>query len=394
MILKSLLLRSFKNYYNSFLEFNPKFNFIYGENGQGKTNILESISMLCFTRSFLMTPDKDCVMHGHNDFDIEGIFKKNDLLEHLKFTFSKEPITKRIFFNNDNVKKYQELIGLIPIVILSPQDSSVITGLPGERRKSFDILISQFSKSYLKDLKTYNRIIHQKNFLLKQNLIRCRYSESELNQMIETWNVGLVETGTRIIKKRIQTIKEFETIFNDIFKSITGLQYEPLIEYHCNLLPEENTGSVNEEIIEINFINKLSGSLNYEKKRGVSLIGPHKDEYRFLFFKNKSLFDLKLLGSIGEQKAFLIALKFAEYYLLKQKKDLDNNLSPILLLDDLYSELDDKRKDNITSQLNKFEQIFLTTTDKNYFNYINKYFSKDDILSLKINNGNVEGING
>lgn len=394
MILKSLLLRSFKNYNNSFFEFNPKFNFIYGENGQGKTNILESISMLCLTRSFLMTPEKNCIMQGNDKFEIEGVFKNNNLSEQLRFTFSKEPVCKKIYFNKENVKKYQELIGLVPIVILSPQDSLVITGLPGERRKVFDILISQFSKSYLKDLKTYNRIIHQKNYLLRENLIKSRYSESELNEMIETWNIGLIETGTRIIKKRIQTIKEFEPIFIEIFKSISGLNYEPHIEYHCNILLEEINSLNNGDMISKQFFAKISNSQRYEMKRGMSLFGPHKDEYKFLFFKDKLLFDLKLLGSIGEQKAFLIALKFTEYYFLKQKKYLTDGLTPILLLDDLYSELDEKRKDNITSQLNKFEQIFLTTTDKNYLNYINKYYSKDDILSLKISNGNAENTYG
>lgn len=397
MILEKLYLNSFKNYNRCDIDFNTRVNFIYGDNGNGKTNILESISMLCFTKSFLQSSESDCVKHDNNEFRINGEFVNNSGSRNkISFRYDKQNSCKELFYNNEQIKRFSSFFGKIPLVILSPLDDRLTSGSPGDKRKNFDILISQASGLYFDALKNYNRIILQKNSLLKENLFYKKYSASELSSLIEPWNDSLVNFGTKIILKRFQFVAEFQEYIENNFKDIAGQHNIPVIVYNSSILELENSPIIkgdkrglftDEEELKRKFKFALEQSYDLELRRGMSLVGPHRDKYLFLIGKNGNLFELKSFGSQGEQKTFLAALKLAEYLYLRDKHEDTTTGNPILLLDDLFSELDKNRIRNLTAILPRFSQVFLTSTNHEYLDVLRNTFSREDISAYSIVNG-------
>lgn len=387
MILDKLYLSSFKNYNACNIDFNSRVNFIYGNNGNGKTNILESISMLCFTKSFLQSTDSDCVKHDNNEFYINGEFINNSGSRYkISFRYNKRNSNKEVFFNSEQIRKFSSFFGKIPLVILSPLDGKLTSGSPNDKRKNFDILISQSSRLYFDALKNYNRIILQKNSLLKENLLYKKYSASQLSSMIEPWNESLVNFGERLILKRLEFVSEFQEYIENNFKDIAGRLNVPAIVYNSSVLEPNKKPEIPNSISRL-FKTALEENYNLEIRRGMSLIGPHRDKYVFLIEKNGNLFELKTFGSQGEQKTFLAALKLAEYLYLRDKHEDSNAGNPILLLDDLFSELDKDRIKNLTSILPRFSQVFLTTTNYEYLGFLKNTFNRNDISVFNIVNG-------
>jgi DNA replication and repair protein RecF len=392
MVLDNLLLFNFKNYKNSSFEFNARFNFIFGDNGNGKTNVLEAISMLCYTKSFLQSAENECVKYGEQDFEISGTFRNvSDTKNKVLFKFSNKDNKKVISLNNDVLSRYSSFFGSIPLVILSPGDIKLTQGSPADKRRNFDIIISLVSHLYFDELKDYTRIIKQKNSLLRNNLLFKRYSASELKNLIEPWNEELVDTGVKIILKREQFVKEFQQYIDINFKNIVGEKYIPVIEYECDITKEEDN-LINKDALISLFRIKLDSSYNTEIKRGMSLAGPHRDNYVFRMQKNGNIFEMKAFASQGEHKTFLVALKLSEYSYLKEKIKDEYKGEPILLLDDLYSELDRHRKEKISKLLPQLNQVFLTTTDTAYLELLKNNFAENDISAFHIINGTQEKV--
>lgn len=389
MILDSLRLQNFKNYTDSALVFNRGLNFIFGDNGNGKTNLLEAVSYLCYTKSFLLNAESDCVKYGSDLFDISGQFhNSHDVSNKVALRYHRENSDKRFTVNSEPVGKLSSFFGTYPLVVLSPQDMKLTTGLPADKRKNFDILISQLSRIYFDDLKRFSKVIKQKNALLKENLAVRRYNHSELASLIGPWNEELIELGSRLIVRRKRFVNDFRPYLTDNFKQIVGNAYEPLITY------ESDAGiSDNEELLKEEIAGNLVDKYELEIRRGISLVGPHRDNYIFSLLKNDGTFDVKTFASQGEHKTYIVSLKLAEYRYLKDNMEGRAGENPVLLLDDVFSDLDKTRIDRICSILPSYSQAFLTTTNQDYLGALNKYFEDGSISAFKITNGTASKVN-
>jgi len=395
LILKKIILRDFRNYEEQVLDFNGKFNYIYGNNGQGKTNILEAISFISFGKSFFGASEHDCVKFGKEEFQIEGEYE-NDLqnLFHVFLNYNSTFKKKTFHVNKEKVTRYSsDIFGKFPVVYLSPQSLNLTYGNPSERRKFFDILISQTNRLYLAFLKDLGKLIKQKNALLKNNLYFNAYSGNELSDLLCSYNEKFVEISSNIIFRRLRFLMEFKSFFEKNFRFLITNNDKASMSYYSELFGEidfERLGEYDKGMITETLSNSLEQRMNEEIDRGLTLIGPQRDDYIFRLMKNdehptenKSGFELKIYASQGEHKTFVIALKLAEYYYLKDKKATN----PILLLDDLLSELDSNRVSKIISHLKDYGQIFLTTTDTKYKSSIEKFYDDNEISTYQVLNG-------
>jgi DNA replication and repair protein RecF len=397
LILKKIILRNFRNYNVQAIDFNNRFNFIYGDNGHGKTNILEAISYLTYGRSFISAVENECIKFGCDEFFIEGEFV-ND----LENTFSVRLIynlaaRKKIYFlNGEKVSSFSnDIFGRFPVVYLSPHSLSITYGNPSERRKFFDILIAQTNKLYLDYLKILSKILKQKNALLKNNLIEGNAAGNGFYNILESYNEKLAEVSANIIFRRLKFLNDFISFFRKNFSELIFADDSSFINYFTDIYGElTNSESLGVDAIQSDIKNEIFQRTGEEIARGISVVGPQRDDYIFRLGKSNSGnkenngFVLKNFGSQGEHKTFLVALKLAEYYLLKDVL----GTRPILLLDDVLSELDAGRISNIISHLNNFGQVMLTTTDSEYSKGMNEFFNDDEISHFRINEGTVSNV--
>ncbi|MCI0450494.1 MAG: DNA replication and repair protein RecF [Chlorobi bacterium] len=393
MLLENLRLHNFKNYKSSSLTFSPNLNFIFGENGNGKTNLLESISMLCYTKSFLQNSENECLKYGEEGFEISGQFKNAaDSLNKIKLTYKNDTNEKEIFYDNEKVTAKNEFIGKFPLVVLSPKDTKLTTGSPQERRRNFDLLISQISRVYLRDLRSLNRVLKQKNSLLKSNLVNKRYSKTELRDMIALWNDEIIEYGVKILIRRLDFIEGFRDYLLESFNKIVGSSYIPVINYESDLLEMGLSETPDFDLIRSSFRELLDRKMDFEISRGISMVGPQRDNYVFRMKKDGELFDVRIFASQGEHKTFVVALKLSEFEYINDNLENSNTGKPILLLDDVFSELDKKRIKKISGILTDYNQIFLTTTDYDYLNILRDNF-KSNFGAYQIINGEPQFVN-
>lgn len=388
MKIDKLQLINFKNYDYCSFNFNPRLNFIFGDNGNGKTNILEAISMLCYTRSFLQSSDIDCIKNGQDEFDIKGEFiNAINSRYNVEYKFGKDIHRKKILFNEENISGLSFFFGKIPLVVLSPGDIKITSGTPADRRRNFDILISQISRVYYDDLKNLNRVLKQKNSLLREYHFSRRYSAPETLELLAGWNKELVDSGTRIILRRLDFVKEFQNYMTSNFKKILGDTYKPCISYESELIEDSNIGFNSESALRERFERSFEMKSELELKRGISLVGPQRDDYLFLMEKQNNIFELKTFASQGEHKTFIVALKLSEYVYLRDKLEIEITGEPVLLLDDLFSELDRNRTQKISMILSDYNQVFLTTTEVSYLQELKEIFGQNNITSFNIING-------
>lgn len=392
MILKEITLNNFRNYEDQKIDFNEKFNFIYGENGQGKTNILEAVSLTCLTKSFLGASESDCLRFDAESFSIEGIYTNdNGNDEKIGVAYDKPSAKKAIHLNKNKVASYSsEIFGRIPAVFLSPQDLEITYGNPSERRRFFDILISQTSPLYLNNLKDMVKLVKQKNALFRSYHQHQKISPGELKDLLQSYNEKFIEVSGEIIVKRIEFLKEFLNYFAKNFSYLINKNQTPYISYESDALGTigvDEYGTVSKETIKTGYEKLAAAKFEEEISRGASLFGPQRDDYIFSLQKtaDTNFFDLKNHASQGEHKTFLVALKLSEYDFLKDKKETN----PVLILDDVLSELDENRVSMIISHLKEFGQIFLTTTNKGYAENLSKFYSPSEMKIFKVVNGKV-----
>ncbi|MDQ3020194.1 MAG: DNA replication and repair protein RecF [Bacteroidota bacterium] len=393
MILKKIVLKNFRNYSEQEFFFNEKFNFIFGNNGHGKTNILEAVSYTTFGKSFLGSAEADCIKFGENEFFVESEFE-NDLgnKDHIIVNYNSITKSKSIHKNKEKVAAFSsEIFGRYPLVFLSPKSLQITYGNPSDRRKFFDILISQASMLYLDYLKDLAKILKQKNALLRNYSLDNKYSFNELKNLLNSYNEKLIDVSSHIIFKRLNFLLEFETFFEKNFSNLLIQNHSAAISYYSDIFGEIEPG-INR--IELDYIQNKTGQYIYGKfdeeiDRAITLAGPQRDDYIFKLQKDElkegKTFELKSFASQGEHKTFLIALKLSEYDYLKDKK----LTSPVMLLDDVLSELDEDRVSKIISHLKDYGQIFLTTTDENYFENLKEFYSDKEISRFRIEQGKV-----
>jgi len=392
MVLKRIVLKSFRNYGNKEIIFNDKFNFIFGNNGHGKTNILEGISFTTFGKSFLGSSESDCVKFGENEFFIESEFENDlDNRDHIVLNYNQVTRSKSIHLNRERVSAFSsQIFGMFPFVFLSPKSLSITYGNPSDRRRFFDILISQTSRLYLDYLKDLAKILKQKNALLKNYSVHKKYSYREMTDLLYSYNEKLTEVSSHIIFKRLNFLNEFRIFCDKNFSFLFSKNEKGFINYFSDAFGE---AGIENEDIDLLFIKErldklVSEKFDEELIRAISLAGPQRDEYVFKMSKNnpgEEIFELKNFASQGEHKTFLVALKLSEYDYLKDRK----STNPILLLDDILSELDENRVSKIISHLKDYGQIFLTTTDKSYTENLKEFYSEGEISVFEIENGTI-----
>jgi DNA replication and repair protein RecF len=355
MRLNSIRLNNFRNHRSTYLNFSDNINIFYGNNGQGKTNILDSISYLCLTKGFISSDDKNSVLFNENEFEIEGRFC-SDLKVSSKsgVFFSSNGRGKNISQNDVKIDRAISYIGEYPIVLLAPQNYGIVSGMPAERRKFVDVVISQSSKSYMNDIMEYRKVLKHRNKILLDSKLHRRFELDE----IEPWNESLVKYGSRVIEKRDAFIREFIPYFLRSYKEITEANEIPSIKYMPRIGQFSN-GLTFEEI-KVKFSHELIDCFGDEVRRGTTLLGPHKDEFGFEI----NDLDVREFASQGQQKTFLISLKIAEYFYLKEKCAE----TPMLVLDDVFSELDKIRSKYLLSFLENIGQVFISSTVIDVFN--------------------------
>ncbi len=338
MILKSLSLLNYKNFDSKIFTFNDKINCIVGNNGIGKTNVLDAIYHLSFGKSYFNPVATQNIKHDSDFFVVNGDYLKHNQPEKIIISLKRgqKKIIKR---NGKEYEKFSEHIGFLPLVIISPADRDLIIEGSDTRRKFIDSVISQSNKAYLVDLINYNKILTQRNALLKYFALNHTFNADTL----EIYNNQLTDYGTKIFKKREDFLKEFIPIFKSRYKAISNGNEMVSLVYQSDLF--ENSLDM-----------LLKNQINKDKALQYTSVGIHKDDLHF----NIEEHPIKKFGSQGQQKSFLIALKLAQFDFIKKQSGDD----PILLLDDIFDKLDEQRVSQIIKLVDdeNFGQIFISDT--------------------------------
>ena len=339
MHLKTLNLINYKNFKNQTFEFNSKVNCFVGSNGVGKTNILDAIYHLSFGKSYFNPIASQNIKHGEDFFVVDGRYSK-DLKEEKIIVSLKKGGKKVIKRNSKSYNRFSDHIGLLPLVIISPVDRDLITEGSVLRRKFIDGVISQNDKIYLDQIIRYNKILFQRNSLLKQFYLSRTFD----HDTIEIYDEQLSKIGNLIFNKRKEFLELFSPIFFEKYSIISNNKEKVNLNYKSQLK--------NHALQEL-----LISNIEKDKVLQYTSAGIHKDDIEFLIGN----YPIKKFGSQGQQKSFLIALKLAQYEVLKAK----SGNSPILLLDDIFDKLDSKRVKQIIKMVNdsNFGQLFISDTD-------------------------------
>jgi DNA replication and repair protein RecF len=363
-MLSSIRLQNFRRHTSLNLNFSDKLNFIVGGNGQGKTSILEAIYYLCTTKGLNSKSDIEVLKFDKDSFEIEGTFE-NLSKDSVRIFFTPADNKKFYFLNNKQVNRSSEIIGKFPVVVLTPADHSITQGSPSERRRFIDSVLSQASRIYLNSLIDYNKTLKQRASLL--NLFRERKTRNLLTE-IDAWTEKLVIAGIELIKQRTRFIVEFNKYISDSYSKVMNGEETPEIIYSSNIQETEAP-------LEKSFLELINIKKEEEIRKAVNLVGPHRDDF---IFKVNGI-NLKTFGSQGQHKTFQAALKFAEFFYLKEM----TGSTPIFLLDDVFGELDTNRAKKISEYLRTVGQAFITVTDFANFSFIER--EKSDVF-VNLNN--------
>jgi DNA replication and repair protein RecF len=357
MFLEHLKIINFKNYSETDFDFSNKINCFIGNNGAGKTNILDAIHYLSFCKSYFNPIDQQNIMHEAPFFAIHGIYQKNGNGGEQVSCIQKRSAKKQFKRNNKEYERLSDHIGLFPLVMISPNDRDLINEGSEVRRKYIDSVISQFDKIYLDDLINYNKALLQRNMLLKK-FAESHYFDSAT---LEIWDEQLIRYGEKIHSKRKEFISDFMSLFQHYFEYITNGKEKVDIQYVSQL----NDRSLEE---------LLSASLENDRFTRYTNSGVHKDDLNF----NIDQFPLKKFGSQGQQKSFVVAIKLAQFDYTRNI----NGFKPILLLDDIFDKLDDIRVKQIVRLVsqNSFGQTFITDTRQERVEHIFEGVSIDHKL--------------
>jgi DNA replication and repair protein RecF len=366
MYLNKLSLLGFKNYAEADFEFSKNINCFVGNNGEGKTNLLDSIHYLAFCKSFFNPNDSQNIFHNNPFFVIQGEFINSDNTKDEIYCGFKRNEKKQFKKNKKEYARLAEHIGSIPLVMVSPADSELITEGSDSRRKFMDSAIAQFNKQYLENLLAYNKILAHRNAVLK-NFAEARMYDKET---IAVWDEQLIAYGNKIHLERQKFIEKFIPIFNTYYQLLSGDKEQVGIEYASQLNTQKYEALLETAV-------KKDLHLQYTS------VGIHKDDLDFKIGN----FALKKFGSQGQQKSFLIALKLAQFDFLKNIKQK----TPIILLDDIYDKLDESRVQKLMEIVSSqgFGQIFITDTHQDRIARIFKKI-KTDFKLFKIKGGNKE----
>ena len=353
MKIREIHVQKFRNHAQSDVVFGEGINAVLGENGEGKTNLLEAISYLCLTKSFFGSADGVVLQVGESRFEITGELETDEGIRyHVGVAYNQADGDKQFLINKSSVEKFSEVVGQFPVVVLSPESGAITTGGPVDRRRFLDFVISQSSKLYLEDLLEYRRVLRQRNRLLFDSKV----NRSDCTELLEPWDEELIERGSRITHRRGVFLKELQPIVHESYGKIAGRTEKPTINYQPSVAESEG---VSEEELRGAFRRELNRKSGEERRLGITLVGPHRDELELAINK----LGVRSHASQGQHKTFLIALKVAEFLYLQNKR----NERPILLLDDIFTELDNHRAERLLALTGSVGQAFITATSEGVF---------------------------
>ncbi|MFW6347214.1 MAG: DNA replication/repair protein RecF [Cyclonatronaceae bacterium] len=354
MRINALYLRQFRNHTETEITFSPGINLITGPNGVGKTNLIDAIHYLCMSRSFTTSSDQHIMKQGSSGFSLSAAVEGN-IRAAFQVSCSYERGTgKQFSVNKSPLPRLTDLIGLIPVVVLSPEDKKITREGPAERRSFLDKMISQVSHSYLSQLVSYRKIVQQRNRLLSSAYhTRADIIEAQL----APWDAQLAKTGAHIIFKRQQILGQFAQFLQQSYERISGIRLRPHFVYKS--LPGLDATS-GEAGIEAHFKQLIAAEHEREIERQLTLNGPHRDD--LVFYLDDM--ELRKFGSQGQHRLFALALKLAELELFSELlEDL-----PVFLLDDVFGDLDPDKIEVLTTMLNSHSgQAFITAANQSPF---------------------------
>lgn len=356
MIINKIYLENFRNYETQEIVLDKNINVFYGNNAQGKTNILEALYICAFGRSFRTYKDAELIKFEKENAKVKVDFEKNEREKNIEILISKKE-KKTIKLNGIKVNKNSELLGNMNIVLFSPDDIIILKESPASRRKFLDILISQLRPNYVHLLSEYNKVLEQRNAMLKSKRI----------ETIDVWNEQLANFAEKIFKYRDEYISKIQKGIEKITPQLTNEKENLTIKYKTRFTNKDK------------FLKDLNDNINNDLFRGYTGIGTHRDDFE-LFVNNM---ELNLYGSQGQHRTAILALKFAEMEIIKDEV-FEN---PILLLDDITSELDLERLNLIFNKIKNY-QVLITCTDANIIR--NFDCLTNDIKLYKICNGRLD----
>ena len=334
MNIRSIELKNFRNYENLEISFDEGTNILFGDNAQGKTNILEAAYMSGTTKSHKGSRDREMIRFGEEEAHLKTVVVRGGRVYQIDMHLKKNR-AKGIAIDKIPIKKASELFGILNIVFFSPEDLNIIKNGPAERRRFLDSELCQLDRIYLADLTNYNKILAQRNKLLKDMIYRPGLSDT-----LPVWDMQLIETGKKIIRRRKQFVDELREIVSDIHYRISGGKEELFLKYEPN-------------IDDIFFEDELSRAKEKDKKLCQTSVGPHRDD---LLFSIGDV-DIRKYGSQGQQRTSALSLKLAEIELVR--KSISD--TPVLLLDDVLSELDSSRQNYLLNNISDTQTIITCT---------------------------------
>ncbi|PIU44394.1 MAG: DNA replication and repair protein RecF [Ignavibacteriales bacterium CG07_land_8_20_14_0_80_59_12] len=373
MILQSLVLKNFRNHRSTALEFPAQFNAFIGDNGQGKTSILEAIAYLCLTKSFTAQNDITVVTLGEEEFHVAGEFRSDlGAPSSVEIRYRRAEGKKTLQMNRTPVDSFASFIGIHPAVVLASDHEQITLGLPSARRRFLDVLLSQARRSYLEDLVAYRRTLRNRNRIL----FDMRERRSVGTELLEPWDEQLSTIGARIIDRRLRFLTEFQPYVEDSYRQIAEGGEHPALRYAPSICVAE--GAPREEIQDA-FRSKLRDGLYRDTALGRTGAGPHLDELVFLL----NDLEVRQYASRGQHKTFLVALKVAEFVYLRERLQE----TPIVLFDDVIVELDDRRSKALIDTVCSLGQAFVTATDGRF---LEKLPARVEMKEFEIVNGGIK----
>lgn len=353
MILSGIRLSNFRNHAATEIAFGPGLNALFGENGQGKTNVLEAVSYLSLTKSFYAASDADVVRIGSERFQLDGTVVTGTGVAHrIRVEYTRTPPEKEFTVDAAAPESLASVIGRFPAVVLSPENGAITFGGPADRRKFVDLTLAQVSGAYLRDLMEYRRVLRQRNRILTD----ARARGSPVEQLLAPWTESLIAYGARIAHRRLIFIEEFAGYVRQAYLDLDITSEKPGLAYRCGF-GAERTGDVEE-------LGRMLGATlerarGEEIRRGTTQAGPHRDDIGLTL----NGLGVQQFASQGQHKTLLVALKIAEFAYVKERRDE----TPLLLLDDVFSELDERRARRILALATEMGQSLITTTDDRTF---------------------------
>ena len=352
MFIESIELSDYRNYSHLHIDFHKGTNVLYGDNAQGKTNILEAVYVCSTTKSHRGSKDKEIIRFGADESHIKMMVRRDGIPYRIDMHLKKNK-AKGVAVNGVPIKKASELFGIVNVIFFSPEDLNIIKNGPAERRRFIDLELSQLDKVYLNNLSNYNRIVNQRNHLLKELSFG---GKKDLSDTLEIWELQMVQYGERLIARRKEFVEQINGIIAKIHQRLTGGKESLKIIY------EPSTG-------DLPFEQALNRYRERDLRMKSTTVGPHRDDIGFLIGD----MDIRKYGSQGQQRTAALSLKLSEIELVK----LATHDTPILLLDDVLSELDKHRQNYLLDSIHDIQTLITCTGVEDFVNHrfsINKVF--------------------